>query len=149
MHVLFVQWDRGSNYGGARTLDKQGDQTHSKLKQHSHKHSHMCTNPPLPHHFGLTSVSQLGRMVYLAYMQGQNAADKVKIMFWMWKSHQNLKHSTATSCPKIKSQLWLEMYTFLPKNICRTAKQLVEGCAEASFFGSGTVWQLEGKLETS
>ena len=40
--------------------------------------------------FGLTLVAQLGRMVYLAYMQDPNAADKVKIMF------QNLKHSTAT-----------------------------------------------------
>ena len=31
------------------------------------------------------------------------------------------------------------MYTFLPKNICRSAKQLVEGCAETSLFYSGTV----------
>ena len=100
------------------------------MKQHSHKHSHMSTDPPLPHRFGLTSVSQLGRMVYLAYMQDPNAADKVKIMFEIRKSHQNLKHSTAT----IRPQLWQEMYTFLPKNICRSAKQLVEGCAETSLF---------------
>jgi quinol monooxygenase YgiN len=57
----------------------------------------MGTDPPLPHRFGLTSVSQLGRMVYLAYMQDPNAADKVKIMFEIWKSCQNLKHSTATT----------------------------------------------------
>ena len=37
-------------------------------------------------------------MAYLAYMQGPNVADKVKIMFEIWKSHQNLKHSTATTC---------------------------------------------------
>ena len=82
----------------------------------------MSTDPPLPHCFWLTSVSQLGRMVYLAYMQDPNAADKVKIMFEIWKSHQNLKHSTATARQKIKSQLWHEMYAFLPKNICRSAK---------------------------
>ena len=79
-------------------------------------------------------MSQLGRMVYLAYIQGPNEADKVKIMFEIWKSHQNLKHSTATARQKIKSQLWHEMYTFLPKNICRGAKQLVEGCTERLLF---------------
>ena len=100
------------------------------MKQHSHKHSHMSTDPPLPHRFGLTSVSQLGKMVYLAYIQNPNTADKVKIMFEIWKSRQNLKHSTA----KKKMQLWLEMYTFLPKNICRSAKRLVEGYAETSLF---------------
>jgi hypothetical protein len=75
-------------------------------------------------------------MVYLAYVQGPNAADKVKIMFEIWKSHQNLKHSTATASQKKKnlSQLWLKMYTFLPKIFCRSAKQLVEGCAETSLF---------------
>jgi hypothetical protein len=73
-------------------------------------------------------------MVYLAYMQDPNAADKVQIMFEIWKSCQNLKHSTATTRQKIKSQLWQEIYTFLPKNICRSAKQLVEGCAEMSLF---------------
>jgi hypothetical protein len=88
---------------------------------------------PLPHHFGLTLVSQLGRIVYLTYMQGPNVADKVEIMFEIWKSHQNLKHST-TTCQKNLTQLWQEMYTFLPKNICRSAKQLVEGCAETLLF---------------
>ena len=62
----------------------------------------MGTDPPLPHCFGLTSVSQLGRMAYLAYMQGPNVADKVKIMFEIWKSRQNLKHSTATTHQKKK-----------------------------------------------
>ena|ERR1700685_2515041 len=57
-------------------------------------------------------------------MQGPNGADKVKIMFEIWKSCQNLKRSTATAAPK-KS----------PKNICGSAK-LVEGCR---FFDSGTV----------
>jgi hypothetical protein len=41
-------------------------------------------------------------MAYLAYMKGPNAADKVKIMFEIWKSHQNLKHSTATTRQKKK-----------------------------------------------
>jgi hypothetical protein len=36
---------------------------------------------------GTDPVSQLGGMVYLAYMQGPNAADKVKIMFEIWKCH--------------------------------------------------------------
>jgi len=39
-------------------------------------------------------------MIYLAYMQDPNAADKVKIMFEIWKSRQNLKHSTATTLQK-------------------------------------------------
>jgi hypothetical protein len=39
-------------------------------------------------------------MVYLAYMQGLNVADNVKTMFEIWKSHQNLKHSTATTRQK-------------------------------------------------
>jgi hypothetical protein len=39
-------------------------------------------------------------MVYLAYMQGPNATDKVEIMFEIWKSRQNLKHSTATTRQK-------------------------------------------------
>jgi hypothetical protein len=60
----------------------------------------MSTDPPLPHCCGLTSVSQLGRMVYLAYMQGLNVADKVKIMFEICQSCQNLKHSTATARQK-------------------------------------------------
>ena len=55
-------------------------------------------------------------------------------MFEIWKSCQNLKHSTATTRQKKNSQLWHEMYTLLPKNICRSAKQLVEGCAERLFF---------------
>jgi hypothetical protein len=42
-------------------------------------------------------------MVYLAYMQGPNVADKVKIMFEIWKSRQNLKHSTATTHKKNRS----------------------------------------------
>jgi hypothetical protein len=33
-------------------------------------------------------------------MQDPNAADKVKIMFEIWKSHQNLKYSTATTRQK-------------------------------------------------
>jgi quinol monooxygenase YgiN len=41
-------------------------------------------------------------MAYLAYMQGPNVADKVKIMFEIWKSRQNLKHSTATTHQKKK-----------------------------------------------
>jgi hypothetical protein len=49
----------------------------------------MGADPYLPHLFGLTLVSQLGRMVYLAYMLGPNAPDKVKIMFKIWKS-QNI-----------------------------------------------------------
>ena len=36
-------------------------------------------------------------MFYLAYMQDPNAADKVKIMFEIWKSR---KHSTATTRQK-------------------------------------------------
>ena len=60
----------------------------------------MSTDPPLPHRFGLTSVSQLGKMIYLAYMQDPNAADKVKIMFEIWKSRQNLRCSTAITRQK-------------------------------------------------
>ena len=31
-------------------------------------------------------------------------------------------------------QSWQEMFTFLPKNICRSVKCIVEGCTEASLF---------------
>jgi len=71
-------------------------------------------------------------MVYLAYIQNPNTADKVKIMFEIWKSRQKFECSTAIT--RQKKQIWLEMYTFLSKNICRSAKQLVEGCAEMSLF---------------
>jgi len=77
--------------------------------------------------FGLTSVSQLGRMVYLAYMQDPNAADKVKIMFEIWKSRQNLKHSTATNRQK-KTQLWqeiscLKIFAGVPNNLWKAVRR--------------------------
>jgi hypothetical protein len=82
-------------------------------------------------------VSQLDGMVYLAYIQGPNVADEVKIMFEIWKSHQNLKHSTATTHKK--TQLWHEMYTFLPKIFVDVPNSLWKAVQRHCFFDSGTV----------
>src|SRR5882762_10410595 len=106
----------------------------SELKQHSHKHSHMDSEWPIPRCLGLASVSEGVRIIYLAYIQVPNAADKVKFLFEIWKSGQNLKLSTATTHQKKTPQLWQEMCTFLPKNICRSVKCIVEGCMEVSLF---------------
>jgi hypothetical protein len=48
-------------------------------------------------------VSEGVRIIYLVYIQVPNAADKVKFLFENWKSGQNLKHSTATTCVKKKT----------------------------------------------
>jgi hypothetical protein len=57
----------------------------------------MDTDQPLPHCLGLTSASEGVRIIYLAYIQVPNVADKVKFMFENRKSSQKLKHSTATT----------------------------------------------------
>ena len=106
----------------------------------------MCTNPPLPHHFGLTSVSQLGRMVYLAYMQGPNAADEVKIMFEIWKSHQNLKHSTATARQKLNRSYGMKCTLSCLKIFVEVPNSLWKAVERGCFFDSGTVVQSKGEL---
>jgi hypothetical protein len=73
------------------------------LKQHSHKYSHTDSDRPIPRRLGLASVSEGVRIIYLAYIQVPNAADKVKFLFEIWKSGQNLKHSTATTRQKKKN----------------------------------------------
>ena len=57
----------------------------------------MDSDRPIPRRLGLASVSEVVRIIYLAYIQVPNAADKVKFLFEFWKSGQNLKHSTATA----------------------------------------------------
>jgi len=60
----------------------------------------MDSDWPIPRCLGLASVSEGVRIIYLAYIQVPNAADKVKFLFEIWKSGQNLKHSTATTHQK-------------------------------------------------
>jgi hypothetical protein len=57
----------------------------------------MDSDRPIPYHLGLASVSEGVRIIYLAYIQVPNVANKVKFLFENWKSGQNLKHSTATT----------------------------------------------------
>ena len=84
-------------------------------------------------------MSQLGRMVYLAYMQGPNAADEVKIMFEIWKSHQNLKHSTATARQKLNRSYGMKCTLSCLKIFVEVPNSLWKAVQRGCFFDSGTV----------
>ena len=99
----------------------------------------MGTDLLLPHFFELTLVSQLVRMIYLVYMQASNAADKVEIMFEIWKPQQNLKHSTATTCQKIIHRYGRKCTLSYLKIFVKAPNTLWKGVWRHCFFDSGTV----------
>jgi len=77
-------------------------------------------------------------MVYLAHMQNPNVADKVKIVFEIWKSCQNLKHSAATTHQKNPSYgrkctlSCLKIFAEVPNSLWKAVQR-------HCFFDSSTV----------
>jgi len=87
--------------------------------------------------FGLTSVSQLGKMVYLALYRIQIRQIRLKLCLKFGNPVKNLRCSTAIT--RQKKQIWLEMYTFLSKNIAEVPNSLWKAVRRCRFFDSGTV----------
>jgi hypothetical protein len=72
-------------------------------------------------------------------MQDPNAADKVKIMFEIWKSRQNLKYSTATACPQKNHSYGRKCTLSCLKIFAEVPNTLWKAVRRRRFFDSGTV----------
>jgi len=101
----------------------------------------MDSDRPIPRRLGLASVSEVVRIIYLAYIQVPNAADKVKFLFEIWKSGQNLKHSTATTCPKKKRSRGRKCALSCLKIFVGVSNVLWKAVRRRRFSYSGTVEQ--------